>query len=138
MTRVGVPDDDIQLVKDAYAAFARGDIDAAVAGLAEDVVWVEPDEFPNGGRHDGRAAVHEYLRRSRAMWRQLSSTVDVRRVGDRIVAIHSVSGVLADGTPHENAVGDVFVLRAGVVTAMTAYATPEQALAATKFDAGDA
>ena len=123
-------DQDIELVKAAYVAFAGGDIDGAVAGLAEDVVWIEPDEFPNGGRHDGREAVRDYLQKSRAMWSELQSTVDVRRVGERLVAIHSVRGTLADGTPHENSVGDVYELTDGVVAAMTAYATPEQAVAA--------
>jgi len=124
-----VADEDIELVKKAYAAFASGDIDAAVAAIADDVVWIEPDEFPNGGRHDGREAVRDYLQKSRAMWTELHSTVDVRRVGGRLVAIHSVSGTLADGTPRENSVGDVYVVRDGVVVAMTAYATPEEALA---------
>lgn len=121
-------DADIEVVRAAYAAFARGDIDAAVAGLAEDVVWVEPDEFPDGGRHDGRAAVHSYLSKSRAMWTELQSSVDVRRHGDDVVAIHSVRGRIADGTEHTNTVADVFTFRDGVVVAMTAYANPADAL----------
>ena len=130
-------DPEIELIKNAYAAFAGGDIDGAVAGLSEDVVWIEPDEFPNGGRHDGRDAVRDYLQKSRAMWTDLQSTVDVRRIGDRVVAIHSVSGTMADGTHHENSVGDVYVVRGGVVTAMTAYMTPSEALAAAQLTADE-
>ena len=130
-------DPEIELIKNAYAAFAGGDIDGAVAGLSADVVWIEPDEFPNGGRHDGRDAVRDYLQKSRAMWTDLQATVDVRRIGHRVVAIHSVSGTMADGTHHENSVGDVYVVRDGVVTAMTAYMTPAEALAAAQLTADE-
>jgi hypothetical protein len=50
------PDPEIAVVLAAYAAFARGDIDQAVAGLDAQVEWVEPEEFPYGGqaRRPGR------------------------------------------------------------------------------------
>lgn len=118
------------IVRAAYAAFAAGDIDAAVANLADDVVWVEPLQFPNGGRHLGRDAVHDYLQRSRAMWAQLTSSVVIHQIGDRLVAIHSVHGRLADGSEHSNTVGDVFTFDAGQVVEMTAYVDAQEALAA--------
>jgi ketosteroid isomerase-like protein len=66
-------DRDLQKVRAAYAAFAASEIDAAVANIADDVEWIEPDEFPDGGPHHGRAAVRRYLERSRASWRELTS-----------------------------------------------------------------
>jgi ketosteroid isomerase-like protein len=60
----GADDIDVAMVLAAHAAFAKGDIDAAVANLHPDVEWIEPDEFPNGGRHVGPAAVANYLRQS--------------------------------------------------------------------------
>jgi ketosteroid isomerase-like protein len=50
---------EVDLVLASYAAFARGDIDAAVAPLTDQTEWVEPDDFPGGGRRVGRAAVAE-------------------------------------------------------------------------------
>ncbi len=41
------------MVLNAYAAYASGDIDGAIAGLHPDVEWIEPDEFPSGGRRQG-------------------------------------------------------------------------------------
>jgi len=118
-------DPDVELVLSAYAAFARGDISAAVSGLAPDVVWTEPEEFPNGGRHVGKEAVASYLRASRAMWAELESRPTARRRGAHIVVTHRVSGRLLDGTEHENAVADVFTVVDGQVVEMTAYADPE-------------
>jgi ketosteroid isomerase-like protein len=117
-------DQDIELVLAAYRAYARGDIDAAVADLADDVVWIEPDEFPNGGRHDGPAAVARYLAASYAAWRTLDSRPTASRRGDRIVVEHHMTGVLLDGTPQEATIADVFTVVDGVVTHMQAYADP--------------
>jgi hypothetical protein len=117
-------DPDIQLVLAAYAAFAIGDIDAAVADLSPDVVWIEPDEFPNGGRHVGPQAVAEYLRASRDMWAELRSQPDARRLGARIVVRHRVSGRLVNGEVHDNTVADVFTVEHGKVIAMVAYTDP--------------
>jgi ketosteroid isomerase-like protein len=50
-------DPDVDIVLKSYQAYARGDIDAAVSPLHPEVEWIEPDEFPNGGRHDGSAAM---------------------------------------------------------------------------------
>jgi hypothetical protein len=71
---------------------------APIGGLHPDVEWIEPDEFPNGGRRQGRAAVAEYLRGARKMWAELVSEASAIRRGDDIVIIHHVSGRLIDGS----------------------------------------
>ena len=116
------------MVLDAYAAYARGDIEAAVAGLHPEVEWIEPDEFPNGGRRQGPAAVAEYLRSAREMWAELVSEPSAVRRGGDIVIIHHVSGRLVDGTDHEATVADVFTVRDGQAVRMRAYADPAEAL----------
>ncbi|MEU7871375.1 nuclear transport factor 2 family protein [Dactylosporangium sp. NPDC049140] len=115
-------DPDIDLVLRAYAAFAAGDIAAAVRDLAPDVVWIEPDEFPDGGRHDGRAAVARYLQASYDSWRELHSSPAAARAGDSIVVVHRVHGVLADGTEHTAVATDVFTVVEGRVVRMEAQA----------------
>jgi ketosteroid isomerase-like protein len=121
-------DPDVDLVLACYAAFARGDIEAAVAPLHPDVVWIEPDELPGGGRYDGPAAVAGYLRASRDSWDELVSEPTAHRRGDRIVVVHHVRGRTRDGRWHHNAVADVFTVRAGQVVHMQAYADPAMAL----------
>lgn len=120
-------DPDISLVLDSYRAYAAGDIDRAVAPLHPQVEWIEPEEFPGGGRLVGPAAVADYLRASRAGWSQFSSEPTAHRRGEDIVVLHHVSGTLADGTPHEFTVADVFTVRDGQVVRMQAYADPNEA-----------
>jgi ketosteroid isomerase-like protein len=117
-------DSDVDIVLAAYAAYAGGDITAAVQNLHPDVVWIEPDEFPNGGRREGRAAVAEYLQASYDGWRELRSMPLARRDGSRVIVEHHVEGVLADGTDHQMTVADVFLLRGGQVVHMQAFADP--------------
>jgi len=128
VTPAAAEDPDVALVLDAYAAYARGDIEAAVAGLHPEVEWIEPDEFPNGGRRQGPAAVAEYLRSAREMWAELVSEPSAVRRGGDIVIIHHVSGRLVDGTDHEATVADVFTVRDGQAVRMRAYADPAEAL----------
>jgi ketosteroid isomerase-like protein len=123
-----VTEPDVALVLRAYAAFARGDIEEAVADLHPDVEWIEPDEFPNGGRRQGPAAVAEYLRASFDGWSELRSQPTAYRRGEQIVIVHHVSGRLRDGGTNEATVADVFTVRDGRVVRMQAYADPAEAL----------
>src|SRR5215469_14955887 len=50
----------------AYAAFNRGDIDAAVQLFDPNVEWSEPPEFPGGGTYHGVIGAKRYLSQSRA------------------------------------------------------------------------
>lgn len=117
-------DPDIVLVLAAYAAFARGDMVAAVDNMHPDVEWIGPLEMPNGGAHHGRAAVAAYLRASRDSWYELRSMPLARRVDDRIVVEHHLKGTLVDGEAHQLTVADVFTVRDGQVVHMQAYADP--------------
>jgi ketosteroid isomerase-like protein len=121
-------DPDVTLILRAYASYARGDIDAAVADLHEDVEWIEPDEFPNGGAHHGREAVAAYLRASHAQWASLTSQPTATRQGNDIVVVHHVHGVLLDGSAQEATVADVYTVVNGAVMRMQAYADPADAV----------
>lgn len=122
----GPTEQDVERVRAAYAAFARGDIDAAVRDLHPDVVWTEPEQFPGGGRRVGPAAVAEYLRASRASWSELVSQPEVTRRARDVVAVHRVSGRLADGTPAQGGAVDVFRFVDGLVVEMHAYLTLDE------------
>jgi ketosteroid isomerase-like protein len=127
---VSDPDPEIAEVLAAYAAFARGDIDRAVARLHPHVEWIEPAEFPYGGRRVGPAAVADYLRRSRSTWAEVVSEPTAHRRGDDIVVVHHLHGNLADGTVRDATVADVFTFSDGLVVRMQAYADPAEAFAA--------
>jgi uncharacterized protein len=55
----------IAALRGAYAAFNRGDIDAAVEPLDDQIEWIEPTEFPGGGTYHGRDGAKRYLTQSR-------------------------------------------------------------------------
>jgi ketosteroid isomerase-like protein len=48
-------------VRDAYAAFGTGDLDAALKDLGDDAVFHFGGEGPNSGDHKGRAAIEKAL-----------------------------------------------------------------------------
>lgn len=48
-----------QIIEQAYASFAAGDVPAALAAFADDIRWVEPDGYPVGGTYVGPQAVLE-------------------------------------------------------------------------------
>lgn len=49
--------EDVQVIRDFYAAFARGDVAAALAGLDENIEWTSPASLPTGGTRRGHAAL---------------------------------------------------------------------------------
>src|SRR6516162_3821283 len=76
----------IALLRVAYDAFNRGDIDAAVESLAPDIEWSEPAEFPGGGTYHGREGAKSYLSQSRAAWAEVTSEPEqFIAAGNRIV-----------------------------------------------------
>jgi uncharacterized protein len=52
-------DSNVEIVKGAYEAFGRGDVEAVLGAMSEDVEWNEAEGMPYGGRHIGRQAVAE-------------------------------------------------------------------------------
>jgi uncharacterized protein len=51
----------VQLHRDAYEAFGRGDVEGALADLAEDVVWHIGGRSPIAGDRHGRPEILEFL-----------------------------------------------------------------------------
>src|SRR5215471_4693327 len=62
----------ITALRGAYAAFNRGDINAALEPLDNQIEWSEPAEFPGGGMYHGHDGVKYYLTQSRAAWDEVS------------------------------------------------------------------
>ena len=87
----------IQLVKDAYAAFVRGDINAILDMLDDTIDWhgVIGTEgvLPQAGRRHGRAAVAEFFRQvAEATTFETFEPREFVAQGDRVVAIGHYRG----------------------------------------------
>ena len=48
-----------EIVENAYASFASGDVPAALGAMADDIQWTEADGFPLAGTYVGPQAVLE-------------------------------------------------------------------------------
>jgi len=48
-----------EIVANAYASFAAGDVPAALGAMADDIAWTEADGFPLAGTYIGPQAVLE-------------------------------------------------------------------------------
>jgi len=114
----------------AYAAFNRGDIDAAVRMLDPQVEWVEPDEFPYGGAYHGIEGAKRYLAQSRATAAQvISEPEQFLSARDRVV-VFVYARVLGKGTTEwqDISLADVYTFRDGKVIKMRAFASRNDTL----------
>ena len=82
------PPDIVQRIVDGYAAFSRGDIDAALAGLPPDMRWDLCDRVFNPAVLEGHDAYRRDLEAMREQWEQVELVVeDVLVAADRVVVL---------------------------------------------------
>ncbi len=120
----------IATLRGAYAAFNRGDIEAAVQPLDAQIEWTEPPEFPGGGTYHGREGAQRYLAQSRAAWAEvISEPVQFIPAGDRIVVfVHARVRPKDSPEWQEVNLADVYTFRGGKAVAMRAFADRQDAL----------
>jgi len=85
--------DNAQMIRDGYAAFARGDIPAVLEMLGEDIAWHVPGRSPLSGDYRGHDGVLGFFQRSMELSAgTLQVALDeVVAEGDRVVAITTVT-----------------------------------------------
>jgi ketosteroid isomerase-like protein len=110
----------VEVVRAFHEAVARGDLDAAMALLADDIAWTEAEGFPYAGTKVGPAAVREQVfERLRAEWDPFVLDRDeLLDAGDTVVGVGTYSGTYrATGRSMRARVVHVWKLRDGKVTA---------------------
>jgi uncharacterized protein len=120
----------IATLREAYAAFNRGDIDVAVKSLDEHIEWSEPAEFPGGGTYHGREGAKRYLAQSRTAWAEVVSEPEQFIVhGDQVVVfVHARVRAKASNDWQDVKLADVYTFRDGKAVRMQAFADRQQAL----------
>lgn len=120
----------IHVLREAYDAFNRGDIAAAVAQLDPQIDWTEPAEFPGGGTYHGQDGVAAYLTQSRAAWAEVSSEPErFITARDRIVVfVHARVRPKGSSEWQEVRLADVYTFRNGKAVSMRAFADRQEAL----------
>jgi uncharacterized protein len=100
-------EDNIELVKKGYEAFAAGDVETVMSLFDDDIEWVQPGDSAISGTYRGKAELGDYL----GKLAEKSTTVKVHRLladGDMVVALTEVS--VGNETGYD---ADVFTLRDG-------------------------
>jgi ketosteroid isomerase-like protein len=120
----------ILALREAYAAFNRGDIAAAVRSLDPQIEWTEPAQFPGGGTYHGQAGATTYLTQSRAAWAEVISEPErFIPAGDRIVVfVHARVRPKDSNEWQEVRLADVYTFRDGKAVSMRAFADRQEAL----------
>ena len=118
----------IELLRRAWDAFARGDVDGATEALHPDVRWhAAGDPDGEGACHNREVAV-AFIRRALADG-LTAELLDVRDAGDRLVAvIHTHAPPEWERSPGPH--GELVTVRDGKIVQMVIYPTVEDALAA--------
>jgi uncharacterized protein len=88
-------DDNVELVRDAYGAFARGDIPAVMSAFAQDIEWNVPAVLPHGARGQGHEEVGRFFENLGATWEGFTLELDdLVGSGDRVFAVGRAQGSL--------------------------------------------
>src|SRR5919204_6924108 len=110
-----------QVVKDAYAAFGRGDIQTLLTYLADDIVWNAVygtgSHVPTSGERRGKAAVAGFFK-------QVAENVNFSRfepkefiaTGDKVVALGHYTATTPINKHFDSDFAMVFTIRDGKVT----------------------
>ena len=115
----------LDLVRRGYEAFGRGDIDALLELLAEDIEWASPGppELPTAGTRRGRQQVAEFFQ-------AVDQVFEIQRFEPKsFIAQGDVVVVLGNDTAKVKATGKVltdewahaFTIRDGKIAAMREY-----------------
>ena len=105
------------LIKQAYSAFNKRDIDGVLALMTEDVSWPKASE---GGRVVGKEEIRAYWTRQ---WREFDGHVEPIAIteedGDKIrVTVHQVVKNLQGDLLSDSEVLHVFTMNNGLIAAM--------------------
>ena len=127
--------ENVQLVKDAYASFETGNIQGLLDSLTNDVEWTTPgppDIMPAAGHRRGRNEVAEFFAAlSESEDIELFEPQEFIAQGDKVVVLIKYRGrVKATGRAAEADLVHVFTIREGKVAQFREYFDTAAALEA--------
>jgi uncharacterized protein len=125
--------ENVEVVREMWAAYARGDFQASLAVYTEDTVWDDTRYRPDGAVHLGRDALIEVVRTWRGTWEHYASEAEevLDAGGDRVAVILRETGQgKGGGVEMTNRWGLVVTVRDGKIVHTMVYRRPEEALEA--------
>ena len=125
--------EDVQAVTRMFDAFNRGDFEAALALLHEDVIWQDPPDAPDGnGPYRGHDAVSAEFARFLSAWESLRMELEeVIDAGHCVVVVTRWVGRGRDsGVPVDRRTAQLYEFHDGRVVRLRQFAEREDALLA--------
>lgn len=115
------------VVRSLYAAFAKGDMPAALATMAPDIVWSEAENYPYADRSPyigPEAVLHGVFARIGADWENFTAVSDeFIDGGDTIVSLGHYGGVFkATGKSQRVQFAHIFRVKNGKIAGFQQYA----------------
>jgi len=130
----------IQLIKDVYAAFGAGDIQTILSHLADDADWTNygPSVVPYAGSYKGRAEIAKFFEAI------ANSTTDAKVVadefigqGDTVVATaRYIATVRHNGAQIDTPLAHIFTVKDGKITRWQGFSDSAKVAAAHTRAAG--
>ena len=115
----------VETVKQAYAAFGRGDIPALLEMMSEEVDWVVTDILPQGGSFRGRDGVGQFFEGVGREWPELEIELDeLVADGDHVIGLGHGKGKLAGGEAADYGFAHAFTVADGKIVRFREYADP--------------
>ena len=128
----------VQTVKDFFAAIGRGDRQALLALVAEDIEWIIPGEgWPLAGTHRGRAGLADVLQKaSEKVETSFPEPPEFMAQGDRVLVVGFATGkIKATNKTFEDHWVFAITVRNGKVTMIREYIDTQALARASEMDA---
>ena len=108
--------ENVEIVRVAYDAWNRGDMDAMLATLHPDVETVTTGVFPGLDRvYSGHDGFRKFWRDFRGAWESLSISVhELRDCGERVVVLFTFKALGRDGLEVRRQAASVVTLEGGM------------------------
>ena len=125
-------EENVELTKRAYAAFATGGVEATLPYFAPDAVFHPFPEWPGDTEYRG----HEGFRALFAEWTESFDGFEMpvhefREVGERVLTLGETAGrIKASGVPIRQPLGVVLNFRDGMIGGFVSFLTWREALEA--------
>ncbi|WP_027686835.1 nuclear transport factor 2 family protein [Rhizobium leguminosarum] len=127
----------IQTVKDFFAAIGRGDKEALLALVAEDIEWIIPGkDWPLAGTYRGHAGLSDLLETASRSMETSTEPREFVAQGDRVLVVGFASGkVKATNKPFEDDWIFAITVRDGRLSSIREYIDTQALARAAQMDA---
>jgi uncharacterized protein len=130
--------ENVQIVKDAFAAIGRGDMQSLLALSAEDIEWIIPGEdWPLAGTHRGHAGLADLLQKASEMVEtSFPETPEFVAQGDRVLVVGFARGrIIATNRTFEDDWVFAITVRNGKLKSIREYIDTQALARASEMDA---